>query len=60
MKARERMTALLEFDGDGKLRAIFLNAGSDKQERRIKDAFTNLIRPSVWEYCARLLTRNTG
>lgn len=56
MKTRERMTALLEFDGNGELRAIFPNAESDEQERRIKEALTRLIRPSLWEYFVRITT----
>ena len=54
MKER-KLTALLEFDGSGELRAIFLNAGSDEQERQIKDALTHLIRPSVWGWITRFL-----
>jgi hypothetical protein len=58
MKTKGRMTALIEFDASGELREIFLNAGSDEEEKKLKGALARLIKPSVREYFARLLAGN--
>jgi hypothetical protein len=49
-------TALFQFDEHSELEAVFLNARSDEEEEKLKEAIAQLIKPGVWESFARFLT----
>jgi len=52
-----KLSALLEFSSAGDLKDIFIYAGSNEQERFIKEALAKLIKPSLLDRILRLLTK---
>lgn len=60
MRTKAHLTALIEFDASGELQAIFLNAGGDEEERKLKEALSRLIQPTLWERVAELLSLRTA
>lgn len=55
MEESGKLTALLEFDRDGKLEGVFLNCNSDQEQKTLKGALSRLIQPSLWDRIAQLL-----
>lgn len=56
MRNEHGMTALLQFDNEGELQGVFPCCKNDEDEKILRDAIERLIRPSLWEWVARLFS----
>jgi hypothetical protein len=57
MKNTRTLTALLEFDDEGELQAIFLNSNTDREEETLKTALSRLFPSDVWSWLARFISQ---
>lgn len=49
MRAKERISALFEFTQTGRLKAIFLNAGSESDQKVLEKGLRHLLKPSFFD-----------
>jgi len=47
METVQNLSALLQFEPAGELKGIMINANTEQEEKLIKKALSNLIRPTL-------------
>ena len=60
MKAKGRITALFEFNSTGRLKGVFLNAGSEADQTILQKGLSHLLKPGKVGLVRRLFTMVTS
>jgi len=54
MKAKNRVTAVFEFSPNGNLKAVFLNAENENDQKVLQRGLSDLLKPQRFEWIRRL------